>query len=544
MKMRILKAFFICAVIALWCLVFVMLFEGVALLCQLCMERNNPLIAAYRAGQPLPPVGLPMTVAPVPVSPPLSVGGWDSHPVPFEMDADIEQVLTWGPHRLFPDEATRDVRRAALFEFTHNAREVYARLRKEMVLVFNGKRRLLKVYGSDKFFFDGVQRLLFRAAIFRSGIVSTMYEALGMALKTGNVQKFTLSWPNPREPMAILSAVCIPAPREGINGEQAFVYVNLNPDEIVNGPAGQLPEDSRWVVPHFRFKPDYSGAAHPGFSTNSLGFRDAERAVPKPKGTFRIVCVGGSTTQEGDTNESTYPALLEKRLRDAFPGRIIEVVDAGIPGIATPLHLLRLSDYMALEPDLVIMHPGVNDALLKYDAWLVNALPSRLRSVRMFFPSLAAPSLETFKAFHREYMIRNLELMAVLFQRQGAAVAFASIAWPDPEIISDEEWQYFNYQGHHTWQFPAFELKTYAQYIRESNAMLKEAAPALDGIYIPVAESLQGGTSLFTDFCHMTQAGIQAKSDIIYNAVFLLLKEKFTDNSDREKEHDRKIGGT
>ncbi len=534
MKMRILKGFFICAVVALWCFVFVIFFEGAALLYQLRMERNNPLIAAYRDGQPLPPVDLSMTVAPVQIPPPPRVGGWDTHPVPFKMDADTEQVLAWGPYTRFLDEATRDARRAAIFDLSSNAREVYARLRKEMVLVFNGKRRLLKAYGSDKFFFEGGQRLLFRAAVFRSGIVSTVDEALDAALKSDKSQRFTLSWPNPREPMAVLSAFCIPVAHEERDDGTVCLFVNLNPDEIVTGPTGQLPEDSRWVVPHFRFKPNYSGASHPGFSTNSLGFRDAERAVPKPAGTFRIVCVGASTTQEGDNNETTYPALLEKHLREAFPEHMIEVVDAGIPGIATPLHLLRLSDYLALEPDLVIMHMGVNDTLLKYDAWLVNALPARLRSARWFFPSLTAPSLETFKAFHREYMIRNLELMSVLFQRQGAAVAFASIAWPDPAAISKEEEQYYNYQGHYTWQFPAFELRTYARYIEASNILLRETAAAVAGFYIPVAESLHGGTALFTDFCHMTQEGINAKSKIMFDAVYPLLKNKFVEASDGE----------
>jgi hypothetical protein len=45
---------------------------------------------------------------------------------------------------------------------------------------------------------------------------------------------------------------------------------------------------------------------------NSFGFRSPEIEVPKPEGKFRIVCVGGSTTNAGRTNDTTYPALLEK----------------------------------------------------------------------------------------------------------------------------------------------------------------------------------------------------------------------------------------
>ncbi|OQC08353.1 MAG: hypothetical protein BWX80_00476 [Candidatus Hydrogenedentes bacterium ADurb.Bin101] len=526
MKKRLLKGLSTAAVVFLWGLVFVLCLEGAALLYQLRMERTNPFIAAYRAGQPLPP-GSSMSVAPVRVSLPLQVGGWDAHPVPFHMDDDTEKVLSWGPYAPVLDNAARNARCADFFQLSTTAREVYARLGKEMVLIFDANRRLVKAYGSDKFFFEGVQWLLFRAATCGTGVVPAVYKAVDAALESGAVQEFSLYWPNPREPLAVLSAVCIPVNRQKAEGEVAGVFVNLNPDEIVSGPAGQLPEDSRWVVPHFRFKPNYTGEAHPGFSTNSLGFRDVERAVPKPAGVFRILCVGASTTQEGDANETTYPALLEKRLGAAFPGRVIEVVDAGIPGIATPLHLLRLADYSALEPDLVIIHAGVNDTLLMYDAWRVNLLPSRLRSARWFFPSLTAPSLESFRAFHREYMVRNLELMSVLFQRQGAAVAFASIAWPDPRTIAAAERQYYNYQSQYTWQFPAFELATYGDYMDASNRLLQETAAAVNGIYIPVAENLQGGTSLFTDFCHMTQEGITAKAGILFEGVYPLLEKKF-----------------
>lgn len=540
MRKRIVKSLWMILLIMLWGFVFVLFLEGAALLSQLRMEANNPLIAAYRAGQPLPALGVPITIAPVQVVLPDRLGGWDTHPEPFERDAAMEQVLDWGPGVSGLAMDTRNARRSAFFGLTSDAREAYARLRKELVLVFDGNRRLLRAYGSDKFFFEGIQWLLFRVAAYTSGIVPTVYDTVDAVLASGEEHYFSLSWPNSREPIALLSAACLPVKEEHESGEAAGVFIRLNPDEITAGPAGQVPEDSRWVVPHFRFKPRYQGTAHPGFTTNSQGFRDTERDVPKPEGTFRILCVGGSTTQEGDTNATTYPALLEARLREAFPEQDIEVLDAGIPGISTPCHLLRLSDYLMLEPDLVLLHLGVNDALLKYNVWVVNALPSRLRSARLFFPSLAAPSLETFRAFQREYMVYNLKLMSVLFQQQGAAMAFASIAFPEPNAIMDVERAYYTYQGQYTWQFPAFELGTYAQYIQENNALLKETASAVDGIYIPVAESLHGGTSLFTDFCHMTQAGIQEKAAVMFDALYPVLNQAFMEVSSSEVYRDRK----
>ena len=51
--------------------------------------------------------------------------------------------------------------------------------------------------------------------------------------------------------------------------------------------------------------------------TNSLGFRDnREYALPKVKGTFRILVLGDSVTfGHGALYETSYPYLLEQRLR-------------------------------------------------------------------------------------------------------------------------------------------------------------------------------------------------------------------------------------
>lgn len=520
-----LRGAFLGAVILLWTFVFFGFLEICALARQMYVERSNPLIAAYRAGLPIPASNAEITLGTVPPFLPEVLAGWDIGPAPFANDPSMEEVLKWGAVRGDVDTAEKMSHREAFGGLTEAARETYARLGKEMVIAFGPYRKILRVYGSDKFIFEGINWLLLRAVLFNKNILPEIYAALDKTLETAERQEFTLYWPHRETAEAVLSGVSILA-AGGRTGEHAYVFVNLNPDDILPGPSGALPEDSRWISPHFRFKANYSGEAHPGFKTNRLGFRDAERAVPKPVNLFRVLCLGGSTTQEGDTNETTYPALLEARLRKAFPGRDIEVVDAGIPGISTPTHLLRFADYAALEPDLVIMHLGVNDTLLKYNTWLVNAPASRLRCVRVFCPSLLGPSLDNFRRFHHEYMIRNMELMSTMFQRLGAAVAFASIAWPDPHAITARERQYYDYQGQYTWEFPAFSLETYVKYISASNTMVKDLAVSLGAAYIPVAENLRGGSNVFTDFCHMTPRGIDAKAEIMFSAVYPLVQRK------------------
>jgi hypothetical protein len=52
----------------------------------------------------------------------------------------------------------------------------------------------------------------------------------------------------------------------------------------------------------------------------SEGYRMREIALPKPAGLVRVVCIGGSTTVAGRTNDETYPALPERKLQARFPG--------------------------------------------------------------------------------------------------------------------------------------------------------------------------------------------------------------------------------
>ena len=99
-------------------------------------------------------------------------------------------------------------------------------------------------------------------------------------------------------------------------------------------------------------------------SHNSIGLRGPEVEMPKPKGVFRIVCLGGSSTYgHGPTsNENTWPARLEQHLLAAKPGMRVEVINGGCRGYSTFESLgnyaFRMRD---LVPDLVIVYHTVND---------------------------------------------------------------------------------------------------------------------------------------------------------------------------------------
>ena len=90
----------------------------------------------------------------------------------------------------------------------------------------------------------------------------------------------------------------------------------------------------------------------------------------KPAGTFRIVCFGGSTTE----NESSfkahgthYPLVLQSLLRARLHNETIEVINVGNSAYATPQALIFLElDVLSWDPEVVILSENFNDLLAAY----------------------------------------------------------------------------------------------------------------------------------------------------------------------------------
>jgi len=97
---------------------------------------------------------------------------------------------------------------------------------------------------------------------------------------------------------------------------------------------------------------------------NSLGFRGDEFTRTKPANTFRIVCLGASTTfnSEVSSNHATWPHRLQEKLRQAYPGMNIEVINASLGGYVARDNLKNLTHrVLPLDPDLVIYYEANNE---------------------------------------------------------------------------------------------------------------------------------------------------------------------------------------
>lgn len=114
-----------------------------------------------------------------------------------------------------------------------------------------------------------------------------------------------------------------------------------------------------------RLSPGYEGwFAGVPVRINALGFRDArDYAIEKSPNTFRILVLGDSVTfGHGALSDTTYPFLLEQRLRHWRPDVDWQVWNLGVPGYNTSQELAYLQQVgPSYDPDLVVVGFFEND---------------------------------------------------------------------------------------------------------------------------------------------------------------------------------------
>ena len=123
-------------------------------------------------------------------------------------------------------------------------------------------------------------------------------------------------------------------------------------------------ENSTYITPGTLVLSHYTSKVY--HYTNVDGFRvsspDYSLPKAKPPRQLRIAVLGASAIQLGSTFETTLPGSLKSFLRRQYPGRDIEVINAGITACVSRQSIAHLvftvADY---HPDIVILYDGVND---------------------------------------------------------------------------------------------------------------------------------------------------------------------------------------
>ena len=103
----------------------------------------------------------------------------------------------------------------------------------------------------------------------------------------------------------------------------------------------------------------------------ACGQAEPPSAPPEIQFTGTIVAMGDSLTEGlGVPEEKTYPALLQKALRDK--GYDYRVVNAGISGETSSGARSRMDWVLRMKPDIIILETGANDGLRGLDPELIR----------------------------------------------------------------------------------------------------------------------------------------------------------------------------
>lgn len=356
---------------------------------------------------------------------------------------------------------------------------------------------------------------------------------------------------------------------EGFSRVLAVRTRNLELRFVFNGYNRLARKESTGFMPapyvNYRLLPDYLKVERGrDFTThNPQGFRESFPIEKKRPGTFRIACLGGSTTYGSGVkdNGQTYPAQLNRILsHDAaycIEGyRQCEVLNLGVGGytsaeVLTNLHFFALP----LKPDAVLLQCAINDVAPRlYDrfdpgyehfrkpmqplqpgwlarqcyrsrfvilsGWLVGAFEPLTLQSRTQLPLPPADRLEeNFRRNGPEAYRRNLEAAIVLARSAECRVWLMTQAYLDPPESIPLTAEENTIQG------------LFKRGLIEHNDVLRELAEAQSVGLIDLARMTPLRQDYFADPIHMTAAGNEYKA--------LQIARHLRDSFERSRQTDR-----
>ncbi len=195
---------------------------------------------------------------------------------------------------------------------------------------------------------------------------------------------------------------------------------------------------------HHEFKPllrvnipELGHAADFEFQTNSQGLRGAEIAVPKPAGTYRIVCLGDERTAGMDVAEAdTFCQQMQELLQSRSKLKI-EVINAGTPDYCPLLSALQFRQkLMASQPDLVILNWDMSDVWDDYCYRRYTTMGANNEPLGCSHPLLDPP-----RQRERQQAI-DLFLLPQFAVRHGCQVWAGRVLPPPPKEIDSPTGKY------------------------------------------------------------------------------------------------------
>ena len=267
--------------------------------------------------------------------------------------------------------------------------------------------------------------------------------------------------------------------------------------------------------------------------------------IPKPVDTFRILCLGGSTT-EGSVSYS-YPDFLQEMLSKKYPERKIEVINAGKYFYSTQHAIIQYLFYLKeLDPDLIIFFEGANDLMTSFTLPPFSSSPFR-KDYGHFYGALANiayprkfeeflsqffyadlikkphPKPTSFSDFRSQYSFRrNLETLIELTRCAGIHLILSNQAY----CISEKNDSDLHIVGY----LMAFlvdnehyaDEKSWYNGMELFNTITKETAEIFSISFVDQVTPLKGRKDLFKDPFHVNQEGNELKARLFFEKIVQL----------------------
>lgn len=259
---------------------------------------------------------------------------------------------------------------------------------------------------------------------------------------------------------------------------------------------------------------------------NSRGFRTEEFAEVKPPELFRVICLGGSTTVIGRTNQETYPALLEKKLRQNYPDLNLEVLNLGVSKYGTREVIAFAPRLLRYRPDLAIKYNGANDLWWDYFLMLKEELPPwkrwALRSYlyQTLFPTSLLPPAAEIRSRLRAGLFPSLDYLDSLLKEAGSRLIIVTFFRPDLSKLTPAQKYYLDFNVRRFWgrQLGTMEfirVEPYLKALAIYNDVLREFCRERQVPCIDLERRFPQDFDLYVDICHFSQKGIEIAAGVI-----------------------------
>ena len=275
---------------------------------------------------------------------------------------------------------------------------------------------------------------------------------------------------------------------------------------------------------HFKGSPE-------GGPFNALGFKGELPRYTKARGTLRVACMGGSTTEFG------YPEQLQAFLEARRPGRF-QVINFGISGWTSGHSLVNLAlNVVDFDPDYLVIHHGWNDQLICQGPCSRGDYSHRFKPWR--FRALSAPErlLNRVSYIYRALVLNRLHDWA---EREPAAAAKSGETCP--EDLCKKGGAFYHLRRNlvsmihlaagrhmipvlatmpHSTRPPARD-RYRLQLFQRANQVIRQVAAARPGqvLLVDLDQLMTGKVEArFTDLAHLDMEGRRAKAEAIGGAI-------------------------